>query len=150
VTVLAGEVGAAFVIEDRASPVLRALMAQFTALQGVLDKTQAAMSSLAVPPGMNRALGVTETRMTKIADAAKVASDESVAAFAKVDASAATTTASLAAVSAELRNIAAGAKAVNGSSLKLGGGNGGGGAASGGGERGGMWGLRPFTRDRSR
>jgi hypothetical protein len=62
---------------------------------------------------------------------------QTVAAFAKVDASAATTTASLAAVSAEPRNIAAGAKAVNGSSLKLGGGNGGG---SAGGGRGGLWG----------
>ncbi len=99
-------------------------MAQFEALQLKVDSVQASMLKLAVPPSMNRALGITATRMTKIADAAKVASDESVAAFAKVDASAATTTASLAGVAAELRNIAAGAKAVNGSALKLGGGGG--------------------------
>ncbi len=97
-TILAGEVGASFVVKDEASPVLRALMAQFMSLQSVIDKTQAAMLKLAVPPGMNCALGVTETRMTKIADVAKIASDEFVAAFAKVDASAATTAASLAAV----------------------------------------------------
>jgi hypothetical protein len=136
----AGSVGAEFTIVDNAGPVLRALMAQFMALGAQIDKTQLAMRALAVPPGMNRALAVTETRMTAIADAAKAASDESVASFAKVDASAATTTASLAAVSAELRNIAAGAKAVNGSSLKLGGGSGGGGGAAAGGGRGGLWG----------
>jgi hypothetical protein len=133
----AGAVGATFDIENLASAKLKALMSEFMALQGAIDKTQLAMRSLAVPPGMNRSLAVTETRMTKIADAAKIASDESVSAFTKVDASAATTTASLAAVSAELRNIAAGAKAVNGSSLKLG--ERGGGGGGGGAERGGMW-----------
>jgi hypothetical protein len=73
----AGAVGATFDIENLASPKLKALMSEFQALQTQIDKTQEAMRALAVPPGMNRSLGVTETRMTAIANAAKVAGDES-------------------------------------------------------------------------
>jgi hypothetical protein len=129
-TVLAGAVGATFEIEDRASPVLRALMTQFLALQGAIDKTQEAMRSLAFPSGMNRSLATTETRMTAIADASKLTADATAASFAKVDTAAAATSANLARVAEEMRGIAAGSKAVNGSALQVGG--------SGGG-RGGLW-----------
>jgi hypothetical protein len=131
----AGAVGATFEIKNLASATLRALMREFEALQGAIDKTQAAMRELSVPPGMNRSLGVTETRMTAIANAAKVAGDESAAAFVKVDESAAATVASLGRVAAAMKGVGAEARAVNGSSLPMG-------AGGHGGGRGGMFHTR--------
>jgi hypothetical protein len=123
--VLAGEVGAVFAIENRASATLKRLMDEFDALQVQIDKTQAAMRALAFPPGLNRSLGIMETRMTKIADASKAAGDETAAAFMKVDGAADTAAASIGRVTKELRGVAAEARAVNGSALALGAGGGG-------------------------
>jgi hypothetical protein len=111
----AGEVGATFTIIDEAGPVLKRLMSQFMALQGIIERTQAAMKIMVMPPGMNRSLGIMSTRMTKIAEASKAAGDASAASFTKIDAAAATTSASLANVAREMRGIAAESRAVNGS-----------------------------------
>ena len=57
----AGEVGAVFTIVDEASPILRALMEQFNALQATIDRTKLALKELVMPPGLTASVG----RMTK-------------------------------------------------------------------------------------
>lgn len=128
----AGEVGAVFRIVDEGSPVLRRLMEQFNALQGAIERTQAAMKALAMPPGLNRSLGTMEGRFRAVADASKVTGDVASASFAKIDSAMAATAANLGNVSREMKAIAAEARAINGpASLRTGGGSRGGGSGGG-------------------
>ena len=83
-TVLAGEVGAVFAIENCAAT-LKRLMDEFYALQVSIEKVQKSMRSLSTSPGGMTAL---ESQMTKIAQAAATVGDETAAAFIKIDGSA--------------------------------------------------------------
>ncbi len=131
-TVLAGEVGAVFAIENRASATLKRLMDEFYALQVSIEKVQTSMRSLSTSPGGMTAL---ESQMTKIAQAAATVGDETAAAFIKIDASADKAAVSMARVADAMKGISAEAKAVGGSSVVLG-------AAGGGRGRGGMFHVR--------
>jgi hypothetical protein len=120
----AGTVGARFTILDDASPFLKRLMEQFNALQGAIERTQAAMKALVMPPGLTRSLGTMEKRFLAISDASKVTGDVASASFAKIDSAMAATAANLGAVSKEMKAIAAEARAINGPrNLRYGGGS---------------------------
>ena len=109
-----GAVGAVFEIQDRASPVLKRIADLLDALQVQITKTQESMKLFAMPPGMNRSLGLMSTRMTEIADASKAAGDATAGAFGKIDTAAAATAGNLANISREMKAIAAESRAVNG------------------------------------
>lgn len=112
-----GAVGAVFEIQDRASPVLERIAEELEALQAQILKTQESMKALAFPPGLNRSLGLMETRMTKIADASKASADAAAGAagaFARMDTASAAMSTSLANAAREMKSIAADSKAVNG------------------------------------
>ncbi|MGD0186792.1 MAG: hypothetical protein ABSC25_16280 [Roseiarcus sp.] len=110
----AGAVGARFTILDDASPVLKRLMDLFNSLQLSIDRTQAAMKLLVMPPGLNRSLGAMEKRFMAISGASKAAGDVASASFAKMDSAMAATAANLGNVSREMKAIAAESRALNG------------------------------------
>ena len=110
----AGAVGARFTILDDASPVLKRLMDLFNSLQLSIDRTQAAMKLLVMPPGLNRSLGAMEKRFMAISGASKAAGDVASASFAKMDSAMAATAANLGNVSREMKMIAAESRALNG------------------------------------
>ena len=115
-----GEVGAIFRIVDDASPALKRIAELLEKLQGQIVRTQKSMKAMAFPPGLNRSLGIMETRMTQIAEASK-GLDAATGAFAKIDATAASTSANLANISREMKTIAAESRAVNGPAALRGG-----------------------------
>ena len=128
----AGEVGAVFRVVDEASPILKRLMDQFNALQVTIERTEAAMKALVMPPGLNRSLGTMERRFRAISDASKITGDVASASFAKIDSALGATVTNLGNVSREMKAIAAEARAINGPrSLRYGGGSHGGGSGGG-------------------
>jgi hypothetical protein len=133
----AGEVGAVFKVVDEASPALRRILEQMNALTAAVDRTQLALKSLTMPPGLNRSLGLTEKRFANIADASKVTGDVVASTFVKIDRAAAATASNVANIGRELKAIGAEARAMGGlGSLRYGGGprgpGGGGGVHFGG------------------
>ena len=102
----AGEVGAVFTIVDEASPVLRALMEQFNALQVTIDRTKLALKELVMPPGLTASVG----RMTKAFNDAAGAVGRVKASLGEIDAASATA----------VRNIEGIGAAATGASEKVG------------------------------
>ena len=112
-----GEVGAVFTVVDEASPVLRAIAAQFNVLQASIDKLKVAFKEIKLPPGvaasinkmtaaMDKAVaagGKLETSMGDIGVAADAGAFKAAAGFGRIDGAIATTQGKLAALKAELR-----------------------------------------------
>ena len=73
---VAGEVGAVFAIENRASATLKQLMDEFEALQVQIDRTQEAMRVMAFPARLTEGVAALQTKMTQVAEASKAVGDE--------------------------------------------------------------------------
>src|ERR1700761_9370889 len=99
--ITAGEVGAVFKIVDEASPVLKKLMDQFTALQGVIDRTALAMKEIKFPAGLNKSLGTLDAKLKSITDSAAATAGAVGSSFEKMDASIATTAEAIAKLKTE-------------------------------------------------
>src|ERR1700734_3664339 len=97
----AGTVGARFVIEDAASPVLKKLMDQFLALQGAIDKTRLALKELRLPPGLSTSVANLDTSFTTIGTSADSMSAKVATGFGEIDAAISTTQGKLAALRGE-------------------------------------------------
>ena len=104
----AGEVGAVFIIADEASPVLKLLMDQMNALQGVIEKTQLALKELKFPPGLNRSIGNMDRALTAAGTSADAMAGKVASGFAKIDGSVNVTQAKIAALKAEMRTLGTG------------------------------------------
>ncbi|HYA07481.1 MAG TPA: hypothetical protein VEF90_16470 [Xanthobacteraceae bacterium] len=108
----AGEVGALFKVVDEASPVLRRLMDQFNALQGVIDRTKAAMAELRFPTGLNKSISNMGRALKGVADQTKLTTETVGVGFKKIDESVSTTTKLVADLRKEMSGLASASRGV--------------------------------------
>lgn len=132
-----GEVGAVFRIVDEGSPVLKSLMDQFNALEGVIERVKVTMRDIKLPPGLTRSMANLERNMKGVVDQSARMGEMASSGFLKIDESVATTKRmvadlrkEMAAVGTESRRLGGGVGGVP--SIRNGGGHSSGGSSNGG------------------
>lgn len=101
----AGEVGAVFKIVNEASPVLKALMDEMNALQGVIDRTKLALKDLTFPPGLNRSIANMDRALQGVATQAENTAKVTQSGFEAIDRSVGRTAALVGDLKREMRGI---------------------------------------------
>jgi hypothetical protein len=101
----AGAVGATFEIKNLASATLRALIAQFEALQTKVDAAQETMRTLAFPAELAASMSRLDDAFISIGESAAKGADAAKSSSASIDESVAATTTAVARLKTEMRNL---------------------------------------------
>jgi hypothetical protein len=111
----AGQVGARFTLVNEASPVIKKLMEDFTALQGTIDRFMSSLDAMRLPPGLGVGIGKLDESLGTVATSAETMSAKVAAGFGDMDSAISATQRKLAALRSEMRGVGNAGSEIGGS-----------------------------------